>query len=257
MPRRPESHVIGSRARTAVSSAFEEAGWTAEIVKEDYGEDLLVRIFRGGVASPLTFWVQVKGMGRVRRPGSQPRILTLRVDNDHGRSWSRMHQPVMLAVWDGASEEVYWQFWHDAVRRQLPTKVAVTIPIEQSLNREGVVRIEERVSAYYQRIESLRIVLEDLAKELREYVPILDVERGVMVLRRPDGALSVKLFGPNLDPLVRAVADRSVRSFEEADSVVKEALENHFGEVMQISDKQVRSLRKASAELKTTDASRQ
>ena len=52
MPRRPRQHILEDLARAELHRVFEEFGWAVEDLKKDYGEDLLVRIFDKGVATP-------------------------------------------------------------------------------------------------------------------------------------------------------------------------------------------------------------
>lgn len=61
MPQRPRSHEVEDLSRNRLRDAFNGVGWTVEDLRKDYGEDLLVRIFDNGIATPLSFFVQAKG----------------------------------------------------------------------------------------------------------------------------------------------------------------------------------------------------
>jgi hypothetical protein len=67
MPRRPRSHILEDISRNKLHEAFDSVGWTVEDLREDYGEDLFVRIFADGVATPLSFFVQAKGTDNLSR----------------------------------------------------------------------------------------------------------------------------------------------------------------------------------------------
>ncbi len=65
MLQRPHSHRIEDLSRNRLRDAFNSVGWVVEDLRKDYGEDLLVRIFEQGVATPLSFFVQAKATDRI------------------------------------------------------------------------------------------------------------------------------------------------------------------------------------------------
>ena len=60
MPKRPRQHVLEDLARARLHRDFASIGWSVEDLGKDYGEDLLVRIFEDGHATPWSFFVQSK-----------------------------------------------------------------------------------------------------------------------------------------------------------------------------------------------------
>jgi hypothetical protein len=67
MPNRPRQDVLEDLATSALEHLFAEAGWTAEKLAKDCGEDMLVRIFDAGKSSPLRFFVQSKATDNIAR----------------------------------------------------------------------------------------------------------------------------------------------------------------------------------------------
>ena len=65
MLQRPRSHRIEDLSRNRLRDAFNSVGWVVEDLRKDYGEDLLVRIFEQGVATPVAFFVQAKATDRI------------------------------------------------------------------------------------------------------------------------------------------------------------------------------------------------
>jgi hypothetical protein len=197
----------------------------------------MVRVFDAGVASPHLFWVQVKGVARLPS-GTSPDVLSLRVDNDHAVSWSRMEQPVMLALFAQETGGVHWGFWHEADRRpargRSSRSVVVSVPRSQLLDEQGLVRIAERVEAFYRRVADLTQVANMVAEHLRPHVPFLDVQRGIMLIRKHDGTTQLILFGPNLRPLERACSGRTVANEAEASALAAEVIDAHFSKVVSV-----------------------
>ena len=89
---------------------FSSPGWTVEDLGLDYGEDLLVRIFDEGMATPWSFYVQSKAtdcLDKLRM--SDGLNLALRVSSAHLRHWSRFWEPVVLAFDDANCDVTYWE----------------------------------------------------------------------------------------------------------------------------------------------------
>lgn len=95
---------------------FADAGASAEKTQRDYGEDLLVQFaFGDDEVQPAKIWIQVKGT-----LGSSCRRLadgsySVRVKTDHLLRWLRSADPVMLVVWDAASDRGWGVWVHEVV----------------------------------------------------------------------------------------------------------------------------------------------
>src|SRR5437764_13417330 len=110
MTQRPRAHLLETLSRDHLTTLFGQRGWTVESIKYDYGEDLLVRVFHNGKATPFIFFVQAKAYSSTQslliRRG---RYLSVPVDADHLASWRNFREPVVFAVWDRSSNVTYWQ----------------------------------------------------------------------------------------------------------------------------------------------------
>lgn len=102
MPKRSLSHKIGSRACAAVAGIFNELGWAAESVKEDYGEDLLVQPAFREELEHFRLWVQVKGTSSMDRLTSDG-CACVSVPGATAMRWARSADPVLFVVWDVSS----------------------------------------------------------------------------------------------------------------------------------------------------------
>jgi Domain of unknown function (DUF4365) len=66
-PKRPRSHELETLSRNRLHNIFTQTGWVVEDLDDDYGEDLLVRIFEDGMATPFSFFVQIKATDHINR----------------------------------------------------------------------------------------------------------------------------------------------------------------------------------------------
>jgi len=136
MARRPRSHQIEDLSRDRVRSAFNSLGWTVEDLRKDYGEDLLVRIFETGVATPLMFFTQCKGTDSVENYISRgKRKLLFPVKMRHIEHWDRFWEPVILSVWDSKTDRTYWRMGTDGTFSDIYPTVRVAVLRRLRVNR--------------------------------------------------------------------------------------------------------------------------
>ena len=81
-------------SRNRLHAAFESYGWTVEDLAKDYGEDLLVRIFDRGIATPYSFFVQAKATDRIAAYIRQD-MVAFPIETGHLRHWVRFSEPVI------------------------------------------------------------------------------------------------------------------------------------------------------------------
>jgi hypothetical protein len=108
MPRRPRAHIVGDRALAAVARVLSDAGFTAETLAKDYGEDLFVQTSHAGEIDASRLWFQVKGTENITRYRKQTQNFALSVPYDHAIKWIRSADPVVVVLWDVASDSGYW-----------------------------------------------------------------------------------------------------------------------------------------------------
>ena len=106
-PKRPQQHVTGDVAQTSVALILKKWGWTADIVRSDYGEDVECNIFVDGQRTNLYFRCQVKGSKdpEVRSKGDQ---LTVSIGTSTCRQWIEEYFPIFLVIYDVENDRACW-----------------------------------------------------------------------------------------------------------------------------------------------------
>lgn len=100
MAKRPLSHVIGDKAVSAVSSLLIENGWACEVVKSDYGEDLIAQPCWRGSVDPFRVQVQVKGTRSFGRHTSKKHGCSIVLPRDLFIKWAHGLIPTLVVLWD-------------------------------------------------------------------------------------------------------------------------------------------------------------
>ena len=100
MTKRPASHTLEARSRDRIRAVLHDAGLVVEDLHQDYGEDMLVRVFRDGKATtPYSFFVQVKATASAATKG-------VRLTTAHVQHWQRFVQPVFVVLWNAHTGKV-------------------------------------------------------------------------------------------------------------------------------------------------------
>lgn len=108
MPKRPDEHVIADRALASVQKTITDAGFAAEVVHNDYGEDLLVQTSSGGEMDASRIWFQVKGTRRIANYRRATGCYAYSVPIGHAMRWLRSADPVTVVLWDVSNEVGYF-----------------------------------------------------------------------------------------------------------------------------------------------------
>lgn len=207
MPNRPRSHELEDVSRNRLHGAFEYKGWTVEDLAKDYGEDLLVRIFDSGSATPYSFFVQAKATDNLDRyldkTGGQ---LRFPLDTDHLKHWKQFWEPVILTLWDSQSDITYWECVQNALEKEKggsrtllrPKSARLMIPRENVLDDRGLRRIDGITRTRYKRLcreeEGAKVLISLLKKELGmeiEYWP----QSGLLTIKLPGKKMKTIIFG--------------------------------------------------------------
>jgi Domain of unknown function (DUF4365) len=184
MPRRPISHRLETKARDQLKKIFHDIGWTCEDLHQDYGEDLLVRIFKDERATPLSFFVQSKGTSDIEK--LRKNEFCFRCDNitcEHIRHWSSFREPVFLTIYDEKTELTYWEHIQyfttsDMGKKRLnqntkKSRTSVDIPMGNLLCKEGIDRIHNLTQNQYRMLSSAQHGAEILIELLEEHAGII------------------------------------------------------------------------------------
>jgi hypothetical protein len=197
---------------------FHDRGWTVEHVTRDYGEDLLVRIFTDGRATPFFFFVQAKAVSRADRFLIRNcSYLSIKVATDHLTLWREFSEPVFLTVWDAQSDTTFWECVQSAAaiadRRKTSTAegrtTRVWVPRVNVLDASGIERMIVRTESRYARYGREREGAKLLMPLLREQIG-LDVEYDPQygILQIPEGRFVPEVgTGPRMYPFGRFARD--------------------------------------------------
>lgn len=212
MPKRPRSHQLEDLARNQLHAAFVKEGWSVEDLDKDYGEDLLVRIFKNGIATPYSFFIQSKATDHIEKYLSKDRKHYLYpIKTDHIEYWNKFWEPVILALWDSASGITYWESVQTFIEQnqgKLPEKrhksLRVAVPHDNKLDEEGVKRIVARTISRFERFEREKVGAETLINILKKELGLeltYDPQFGFLLFPQgefkanPDGGRSFIAFG--------------------------------------------------------------
>jgi len=108
MPIRPRSHVVDDKAVAAASHVVASAGYAAEVVHKDYGEDLLVQTTLNSEVDPFKIWLQIKGTERISRFRSRNGQISMSVRKAHIERWLRSSEMVIVLLWDISANRGLW-----------------------------------------------------------------------------------------------------------------------------------------------------
>jgi hypothetical protein len=102
MPLRPRQHEIGGQAAAAVANVWGAAGYANEVVKNDYGDDLLVQLHSRVTAlmDPARIWIQVKGVDGSQSSAAAARARNVRLGSSVVNRWALTADLFVLVVWD-------------------------------------------------------------------------------------------------------------------------------------------------------------
>lgn len=177
MPRRPRSHQLEAEARRQLKEIFDGGeGWSINDLHEDYGEDLLVRIFQQQKATPLSFYVQSKATDSIARFRKKTLRFSVPLSKTHLQHWAGFWEPVFLTLYDSRSRKTYWecgqtfletQFGSARFRKKHKT-LTVDVPEANILDRHGVKRILNITKVRFQRHHDEKIGTEALLSLLEE-----------------------------------------------------------------------------------------
>lgn len=183
MPKRPRAHVTGDMAQTRVRQCFEDAGHAVNELSRDYGEDLLVRVFKREHATPYAFLVQCKGSrDRRTRPRRKNGVLgyPVRLSHDHLKLWRCLALPVVVTYWDATAGQIFWSFvpterhiWPPGPTRDKPTSLYV--PLANRLDLDGINRIRVGVAERHALIDRQAMCIDGLIKILQTDTPLQDI----------------------------------------------------------------------------------
>jgi hypothetical protein len=186
-----------------------------EDLRKDYGEDLLVRIFEAGVATPLMFFTQCKGTDSVENYISRgKRKILFPVKMRHIEHWDRFWEPVILSVWDSKTDRTYWEciqsylsshYGKVALAEANETKAdTLRIPVENVFDEHGLTRIKFITRIRFERFELERTGAQVLVKLLEEQLNLkieYNPKAGILITEAPGESPTFRVFGRTAEML--------------------------------------------------------
>jgi hypothetical protein len=218
--------------------AFLSLGWSVEVLDKDYGEDLLIRIFEDGEATPYTFYVQAKSAESLTRYSKRDgAYVRYPIDFDHVRHWNEFWDPVFLMLWDRQADTIFWDMIQEPV---LPLdmsgkKAKLLVPKDQQLDHDGLMRIRRKTRARHKRFQHERAGADVLVETLSEAIDAqveYDAQSGLLFIERTDGEKEMHFFGELLEMISRMAESRG----SSMEDVVRDALANFAHMVKKMSD---------------------
>ncbi len=123
MPRRPRQHVVEEASRARLRSAL-PLEWAISDTTHDYGLDARVDLFRGGMASGLAFWVQLKSTDEP----DLSRALKVSFEVSALNFMSAQADPALLLLHHGPTDRLFAQWLHRArIVLRKPDQKTVTV----------------------------------------------------------------------------------------------------------------------------------
>ena len=205
MTQRSTSHILESRSRDRVKAVFHDHGFVVDDLHEDYGEDMLVRVFREGRATPYSFLVQVKA----RAKSINGAFATVRVKRSHVDHWARLIQPVFIVLWSALDGSMLWESVTHAIKEHHgpagTRTLSLRIPLANKLDSQGILRMRNISREVCEMLTRERAGGELLCQLLEKYTAMRVADYSprneVLILDEPKGGCSIYFFGKLLELL--------------------------------------------------------
>jgi hypothetical protein len=208
-PYRPRSHQIADRSIARLHDFFVSAGWTVEDLDKDYGEDLLVRIFRDGQATPYSFYIQAKSTDNIKRyMRRNDDYMHYPFTSKHLTHWKDFWEPVILTVWDARADITYWETAQTPEREPdlNASQSTFFIPLNNKLDEEGLKRILSRAVTRHERFtreqEGAQLLVDRLQETIGAKIEY-NAQAGILLVHEPGGGARVTVFGKLAERLNR------------------------------------------------------
>lgn len=192
MPQRTRSHQLESLSRNYLHGVFTDVGWTVQDLSQDYGEDLLIRIFNSGQSSHLSFFVQAKATDHLENYLDKRREhILFPIKVDHIEHWKKFWEPVLLTIWDSKTRVTYWVCVQlhiekiETIKKISGKTIKVAVPIANKLDTTGVTEILEITQDRFSRFETEQAGAKILCQMLYTEFGIeidYDSQNGILIL---------------------------------------------------------------------------
>ena len=137
-----EDHKLAHKAITSVSAILSQVGALSEVIKNDYGEDLLVQTSLDGIADNFTLLIQGKG---TRHAMNEEGRIRLSFKIDHLYRWASHGQPVLVCVYCDVDRKIYAFYprevvslWELSVSRR--KSKSITLNVDSEFSEESAIK---------------------------------------------------------------------------------------------------------------------
>lgn len=173
LPNRPRAHELESLSKAKACEIFASAGWAVEQLANDYGDDLLVRIFDNRQATPYWFFVQLKASEDFERLlVADGQFISCPISSKNAKAWEQAFLPVFLLVWcPKTPDSFHWEYVQEYLERtgqnfQQKKTIRIRVPFSQRLDKSSVNTLRTITKARHEQYERHK----DGARHLVEFI---------------------------------------------------------------------------------------
>lgn len=261
MPRRPRTHVVGTRAL----AAFEHSApgeWVLNRSESDYGWDIYIEITSGDRLTALSFFCQLKGsdspdyISNESALSQSLKVTTVEFLHSKGL-------PAMLAVCDThkSGEPVFW-VWLDNAIQELETQnpnwhqqesVTLHIPTANQLTRTSGVSIQNDVDSFLAN-RRVKMDLFDMLAAGQQVVPRAINITAELAEQKVVATTVARLSSAGLVDVQTTEAGEVIKGLSEADAAILEKLKEVHVHLSKLRDHDADQLLRAIAPQVATSA---
>jgi hypothetical protein len=173
MVNRPRAHVLGDLAVSRLVQKFTARGWTCERLSQDYGEDLIVRIFESGDVTPYFFFVQSKSTDNIKKYENKFGEYRYPFNPRHVEQWLSYRQPVIATLYDSKSGRIFWQdiqqYMEHTVGNKKKAKPSILFTSRKMINRTGLELIAAMAIYRHDIFDEINTATRQLREVLEEH----------------------------------------------------------------------------------------
>jgi hypothetical protein len=141
--RRTREHVIADLSVNHVERLVLRCGWTIQRLNPDYGLDLFMQTFDGdGELENGEVWFQLKATDELKVLRRR-QVIPVRLEWKDLLYWLNEAMPVILVIYDAASDRAWWLWLQESLREvggRLRATVTAHVPLANSLDESAIRR---------------------------------------------------------------------------------------------------------------------
>ena len=144
-------------SRKQFEEFLEQHEWVTGDISPDLGEDILVRIYEDGISTGLSFYVQLKSVGDIRKRTLKSGFISYPFDVKDLEHWEAQATAVLLAVWDVQQKRGWWIWINHAIEFlsqsnagwRGKSEVNVHIQLENEFSEDGLKQLRKLLADLY------------------------------------------------------------------------------------------------------------